>query len=552
MPWFSCTVAHREVCAGLDALAPGRELLRGLRLPAARAQQLRVGQHRKTQGRVLEARRHRADRDRAAARLGQARQLPEDRGLHAALVEEALQHRRAALVGGEDHDAAVLLEIGGHVVAGGLGRARVARQLLGQDAGQGPRRDRRAAHGEGVGHVERVFREVPEQRLVRDAKALGAHGDHAALLELSHVLRKLLFVRARPLGAASGLVEEDDGLRRDIVEGAGLAVQKRQVAVEIGQRHGVFELFGVGAEIGRERRGELRSAALLIVVGEALDLLCQRRGPAGVEGAQGFDGGQDRALLEPLGAALALHIEEGHGVDVVAPELDAHRLAVGGGEEVEDAAAPRELARALDLGAAPVAAAQQRVLHVLGRDALPVRDREGGLQQGLRRQGALHQARDRGDGQRALPLRQTVERGEALLLALARGGLGGVEHIVAHAEDRDLPAGHGRKVAGEGLGGGVVGADREQRQAERAVQRRGEIGPVHRRQAGNERRKPSALPQRGEGGGFLVVQDLAEKKIHTGGPFFVILSGGEAGVEGSQASGFRTLEISRLADARSK
>ena len=37
---------------------------------------------------------------------------------------------------------------------------------------------------------------------------------------------------------------------------------------------------------------------------------------------------------------------------------------------------------------------------------------------------------------------------------------------------------------------------------------------MHRRKPGNERRKPSALQQTREGGGFLVFKNLIYKKFH--------------------------------------
>ena len=77
-----------------------------------------------------------------------------------------------------------------------------------------------------------------------------------------------------------------------------------------------------------------------------------------------------RKIAAPLGA----HVEAGHGVDVVAPEFDAGGLGIGGGEEVQDAAAPRVLAGALHLLAAGIAAADQGLLRLLERAACAVAD----------------------------------------------------------------------------------------------------------------------------------------------------------------------------------
>ena len=102
------------------------------------------------------------------------------------------------------------------------------------------------------------------------------------------------------------------------------------------------------------------------------------------------------------------------------------------------------------------------------------------------------------------------------MLGRPRHRLGGVEHKVAHAEDRDLLAGHGGEIAGRALGGGIIRADHKERHVERIVQRRRQIGPVHRGKPGNERGKSSALQQTGEGGHFLVPENLFSQYFHAG------------------------------------
>ena len=181
---------------------------------------------------------------------------------------------------------------------------------------------------------------------------------------------------------------------------------------------------------------------------------------------------------------------------------------LGRGEEVQNAAAAGELARALDLLGALIAAAQQGRLDLLHRIAAAAVDHESGLFQRLGRHRALQQARDRRRGQPHAAASQPVQRGEALLLTLARDGLGRKKGIVAHAERFDLLAEHGAQVVGKILGRGVIRGDDEDRAVERLAERRGQIGPVHRRKPGNERRKSSALQQGGEGGNFLIFKYL--------------------------------------------
>ena len=62
---------------------------------------------------------------------------------------------------------------------------------------------------------------------------------------------------------------------------------------------------------------------------------------------------------EVVRRALVADGERGQAVDLVAPQVDAHRLVRRGGEDVDDAAAHGELAAVLDLVLAPVAPGHQ-------------------------------------------------------------------------------------------------------------------------------------------------------------------------------------------------
>ena len=205
-----------------------------------------------------------------------------------------------------------------------------------------------------------------------------------------------------------------------------------------------------------------------------------------------------------------------HRIHRVAPEFDADGLALEGGEEVEDAAAHGELARSLHLLAAAVAAAHERVDEVLLRAVLAVADREGRLAQRLRRDRALDQAADR-HGRDRRAAQQRPERAEALLLRLAGDGFALAEGEVAQPQRHGLLAEHGRKVARHVLRRRVVGTDHDERAACARAQRGGEIGPMDRAEAGNERGKSSALRKGGEGGGFPVFKYLVKKDVHARG-----------------------------------
>ena len=367
-------IARREVGIGFDALPVGGQLFARLRGLAASPDKLGVGQDREADARVLVASGHRAHGDTALSVRRQTLEGRVDEGVDALVAEKLLQGFGAPLVPGKDHDPVILFEIGRHILRRGSGRTCIARELLGSDAGEGLRLHRPSSHGEGVRHVERKLRQQLEKLLGAQAKAVGAHGHHAALLQLCHILRELLFKGSCPLAAAARLVEKEKGIFGDIVKAAGLFIQDRQISVRVREGEALVELFRVGAQGGGQSLGVLALAALDIGVGKVSDFPRYRARPAGRERGQGLQRREDAAEIEGIVAPLALHVEVGHGVDVVSPELDAHGLRVGGGEKVQDTAAPGELAGTLHLLAAGIAAAQQRLFRLLGRTGGAVPD----------------------------------------------------------------------------------------------------------------------------------------------------------------------------------
>ena len=58
---------------------------------------------------------------------------------------------------------------------------------------------------------------------------------------------------------------------------------------------------------------------------------------------------RDGHLVHRVLTALGVHLEGGHGIDDIVPKLDAHRQRAVRREDVQNAAAPRKLAGALDL-----------------------------------------------------------------------------------------------------------------------------------------------------------------------------------------------------------
>ena len=192
-----------------------------------------------------------------------------------------------------------------------------------------------------------------------------------------------------------------------------------------------------------------------------------------------------------------------------------------------------QLMRALDLLGARVAAAQQRVLRVLGGAGRLRVDDKGGARERFRRERTLQQARDRGRAHGNAPRLQGVERLDPALLRLAGHGLGRDEAEIAQAEHGAGLAQHRGQIPPHALGGGVVRADHEQRPAGKIAQRGAEVGAVHRRKPGNERRKPAALQQTWEGGSFPVIKKDVVENFHTG-PIIAQARRGGKGVLGGR------------------
>ena len=104
-----------------------------------------------------------------------------------------------------------------------------------------------------------------------------------------------------------------------------------------------------------------------------------------------------------------------------------------------------------------------------------------------------------------------------LLLGLAGGGLHRVEGEVPHIEKAHVLPQHALQIRSHILRGAVVRAENKEGKAAPIPEGGGQIGPMHRRKPGNERRKSSALQQTREGGGFLVFKYLIQKHIHSRG-----------------------------------
>ena len=168
------------------------------------------------------------------------------------------------------------------------------------------------------------------------------------------------------------------------------------------------DLGGGGQHVGEQLVGvdEPRQPALHAVeqgaLGEPLPLLAAPRlgadelgGPGPhVVGRHQLAGGEDQRLGEVVDRALVVDAEVGQPVDLVAPQVDAHRVVAGRREDVDDRPAPGELAAVLDELLAAVAELGQAVHELVGVDDVGVAD---GDRLGRRRAGTepLQQRRAR-------------------------------------------------------------------------------------------------------------------------------------------------------------
>ena len=493
-------VAHGEVGAGVYLLAHG--LFAALLAAQAGAHDLGIRQDGEAQGGVLQARREASGAYEALARPRQAAGVLRGGGPHALFPEHFREDIGPAHVPGQQQHAAAVFKVLPGVLRRLPGGAGVGGQLLcryARDAGRGqgiaPRR-------EGVGHVQRKAREGVERLLLAEAEIRGLCGHAPGAAELFHVALQLLCVFPDPVHEAPGLVQHHQRALRRVVEGAGPAgVDEARIAVRRAQLRAVFEPL----RVLREGPGEAGVASALGAGGELFELCGQLGGPAPAERGQGLRGGQDAAALQALGAALARSVEAGYGVYLVPPELHAQGLGLGGGEEIEYAAAAGKLARPLDLGRAGVAAAQQGVLRVPGFEAAFEVYVKGRAAEVLRRHGALKQALS-GYNCISGAAEQLAQGAEAALLRLAGDGVRRDEDELAPRQERGPLPREGGEVPGQCLGRGLVRGQQQDAPPGPEPQGRRKLRPVHAREPRYERRKAAPIPRQGEGGSLGYVE----------------------------------------------
>ena len=311
-------------------------------------------------------------------------------------------------------------------------------------------------------------------------------GRHLAALEQGgHVVADAGGKIAHRIAQARRVFDQHDRIFRQVVQQRRhLGVDERQVFVRRGQAAGLFQPLGVALDVGGE-------VLVLFAAGgqRAAHRPSKPVHAAGREVGQGLHARQAAQRVHLLEAALAAHVKGRDRVHLVVPELDAVGVLGLRWEHVQNTAAYRELARALDLNAALIARAGElpgesfeRCLLARGNGHHRALERRG-RQRALRR--GLHGC-DRESG-----LRQRVQCGEPPLLVAARHA----DHVHHDRIARgDLQHGLFRKalqIRGKTRRRAVVVSQHEHRAAGIQPERRRKVRLVDGRQADGERRRPA-------------------------------------------------------------
>ena len=360
-------VADGKVRVGVDLFAV--RLFFVLCAPQTGRSDLRVREDGEPCIRKLHARRETARRDEALPRLRQRVRVLGCRGVDAVPVKKLAQNTRPAHIARQHDHAVAEILIVRNIVRRGLAAAAIGRQLLCRQAHERARLDGAAAELQPIGQYDGPGLNSAHHVGKRLIESFRARGHRAAAHEQGNVLAQLRGVLLCTLSTARRLVDQHGRLRCEIVQRRGKRVVHK-AHIPVGRRkHAVIaELFPVGTQ----GLGELLRRVVVFfrggASGELLQLFAQRGAAARIQWGQRLRRRQDAAAFQRLGAPLALRVKKAHGVHVIAPELHTHRLRIRRGEKVQNAAAARKLARPLDLCRAQIAAAQQCILSVLGRE----------------------------------------------------------------------------------------------------------------------------------------------------------------------------------------
>ena len=433
---------------------------------AGRAKQLRLGVEREPRRRQPEAALELAGGELDAARAD----------LDLASGEQLLE-RREALRRGDQHQALAAR-------ARGLDLARKARQLAVEEVGRGrPEVDRAGAAG------ERVDRQVGagDQRGDRRRRVLEQLGRERETL----VLAPGLVLERQPLGVVLDLGAErrrverdDDRVGERLGERRGARLEERQQVLPAG-----------GSPPPREVAQQLDALEPRLALEERREQLGQARRRLLALGEEG-ERQQGRALEVGL-RALALRVEGAQALELVAEQIEPQRRFRAGREQVEDAAAHREVADLGDQVDAPVAERRQPYRELAGVESVAARELDP--RQPPRRGQAAEERPRRGDEGAGRPRGRAVERDDLLGAHLQRG----VDRLVGGERGRrEGQPGAGAREERQRLEPGprlaLVRHDHQQRPAAPLREQVGHPGRGGDRQAGRPRPGREPIGERRE------------------------------------------------------
>ena len=309
---------------------------------------LPLGEHGKFSPRVLRPGGEPPHRD---DRLAGRRQVVEGkvhRRPELLLPQQGLQVQRPLLAGHQHHRGKALVHIVAQIRDRRLQAGAVAGELLCQDVNEGPGPPGVAGPHEGVQIGHRPLLQHPAELLKAPGKDGQLPRQGAALHQDLGVLSELPGVIFRTLRHPGTLGEEDGRVLREVVRRRGeLGVDEGQVAVHGRKGHVLLQPLPVLLQ-GLQELGVV-PPALFYPGNEAVHPFQQAGEAPGRKLGQHLGGGQNLSLPDVVRPPLGGHVEEAHGVHLVAEELHPDGRALRGGEEVQNAAPQSELAHALHL-----------------------------------------------------------------------------------------------------------------------------------------------------------------------------------------------------------
>ena len=222
--------------------------------------------------------------------------------------------------------------------------------------------------------------------------------------------------------------------------------------------------------------------------------------------AESLRGRVDRGLVDLAQRPLRERRERADALDLVAEELDPERLAAGGREDVDEAAADGDLAALLDPLDPLVAGERRAPRRATSIPGSSPRASRSGAGRARRRRHALGDRERRGADEAAAG--EHVERAGALADEVRRRLEAGAEADAARGEQRDVLL---ADEPADGLGGvagvGVLREEHEEAAAELVVERREQERQRRLGDAGARRQR------RGERGQALVGAEALDERV---------------------------------------